>query len=159
MKSLLKNLFKLKKNYNANKSDFIIQQLILKFALLEICGWIENKFDEIYLSCAKDSSSRKDIENHIKNIYSFGYQKNIYPTLCYCIGINKVQELENNFTQKDLDEFKGILTTLKNKRDELAHNHLIGASPPTLLGWIDLRNHLKHIYQSINTINKFIATL
>jgi hypothetical protein len=100
-------------------------KLISKFALLELCGWIEGTFDEIISDVndltIKDADWAKDLLNKTSG---FTYATHFRPMLVNLIGevfTRKVElEMEKN-NPGDLDRLKSTLGTLWKKRCQFAH--------------------------------------
>ena len=143
--------------YYSNK-DSLSQQLMLKLALLELSGWLENAFDELYLSAGKDSDAFNEIKNHIGRCFNFKYS-NLKQCLCFCIGINNFNKIKNKFTERDFTRFATSLKTISESRDELAHNHHKSGTTPTYLGLRDIKDNFVILYKGINKIKSHIISL
>ena len=156
MKHLIRNLKKCKefKDIAYKKKDHDGEMLMLKLALLETCGWIEETMDNIYLST--NIKNRNDIEAHIEKIYSF-YYETFKKVLVFCIGRRNVKSLEQTFSTQELQHFKSALSTLKNIRNSSAHTHYMGSSQQ-VLGLKDLFLHVKTIQKSFNKIIAHLKT-
>lgn len=152
LKNLFRNLYKCEKVYNEN-SDYLVKQLMLKLALLEVAGWIENAFDDLYCKTQTNPTVLSEIEDKIKKIHHFSYE-NLKIGLTFCIGINKFIEIQNKIKEKDLSYFKTTLGNIKKLRDEYAHNHYHGT--PAYMGFRDLKTNIKIIYFGIKYIEKNI---
>lgn len=145
MKDLFRNIYKCQQVYNKS-SDYLVKQLMLKLALLEVSGWIENAFDDLYMHTAANSSVNTEIDNHIKKVYDFSYEK-LKRTLSFCIGINKFMSIEQICSDSDLIDFKTKLKTIKDLRNEFAHNH--HQVTHNYISFDVLRTHIRTIYAGI----------
>lgn len=156
-KDIRQSLKKCEELYNINKADSYAQQLILKLSLLELCGWIEVSFDQLYYSIAKTPEERKIIDEKIKNCYSFKYDK-FQDMLCLCIGVQNYNMIKNKFTEQNFQLFKGALNNLSQQRDKLAHNNHNFQSPQ-YFGISDLKKYCITILKSVNNIQKELNKL
>lgn len=154
MRKLLKNLKKIEQLYK-NINDTDVEKLLLKLAFLEFAGWIENSLDTIYINIAKnDELLQKQIQEHINKCYSFDYEK-IKGCICFCIGINNCINIERKIKESDLQMFKSSLKTIKNQRNELAHNSIYGTLA-NYLNFSEIKKHLKIIYFGLLQIKKYL---
>lgn len=156
MKNLIKNLKKCKefKNIAYNNKDSDGEMLMLKLALLETCGWIEETMDNIYLST--NMKNRSNIATHIDKIYSF-YYETFRKTLVFCIEEHNVKLLEQTFSTQELQHFKSALLTLKDIRNSSAHTYYM-VSSQQFLGLKDLFLHVKTIQKSFKKIIGFLKS-
>lgn len=140
--------------YNNNKRDSDAEQLLMKLALLEACGWIENTIDYICGRTSKnDPLLQKEIDEYLDKCYSFSYEK-FKGCLCFCVGITTFNAIEQTFTPQELSNFRSALNTLKKKRDSAAHNPIYAL--PNLIGFTDVNSHLKTIISGFQKINKYL---
>jgi hypothetical protein len=100
--------------------------LLSKLAILELCGWIEEAFDELIREV--DRSTINDnkwvLDNVITRTNGFSYIKHFRPMLVQLIGEVLTRRVEAEMEQNhngDLDRMKGLLSTLWTTRCKLAH--------------------------------------
>ena len=104
--------------------DDLAKQLLLKLALLETAGWLEDSFDKLYLSCAPNEKARSIMEKYITKIHSFNWE-NLHKGLSFGLGVKRVCELEDFAGEENICKMKSIIGNIKSHRDELAHNYVI----------------------------------
>lgn len=156
-KEIRQSLKKCEDLYNANKADSFAQQLILKLALIELCGWIEKSFDSLYDSAAKTTDALSLVEAKRTSCYSFKY-KTFQDMLCFCVGVNNYNKIKNKFKANQLQYFHSALHDLSQKRDILAHNNHNFQSPQ-YFGISDLKKYCITILKSVNNIQKELNNL
>ena len=128
-----------------------------KFALTELCGWLEISIDEI----VKDYSTTKlnELENQdyfknkiINKTYGFDYKLHLRPMLINLIGLKGIEELEANLkAQGVLQILASQLSTLWGLRRRAAHTTIVGVtaqyqSPSTI------KNNLTTLYPLLTTL-------
>jgi len=124
-------LMELDKLYNQSSSQ---KKAIYfsKLALIELCGWIEETFDDIILrhSCRhlKDSDNKKYCKDKIvEPNHGFQYRKNVRPMLISLIGLIEVERLEKELEKTgQITALKGHLGNIIVSRNIAAHTHLKG---------------------------------
>lgn len=103
--------------------------LLSKLAVLELCGWLEERIDEFIREV--DEKSLKDskwTEDNIISInYGFNYDKHLRRMLCQVLGEFKVRQLEIKFEDQypnEINDIKSDLASLWRLRCNLAHADL-----------------------------------
>ena len=108
-----KSLKNINREYDKSMSnnDYRWPIMYSKLAILELCGWIEEGFDEIARNSVrrklKTKASRSLLENKIKRTHGFEYDKHAQQLLGIALGTVKLSELEKKL------EKEGRLTVLK----------------------------------------------
>lgn len=154
MRNLLKNIKKIEILYS-NVTDPHVEKMLLKLAFLEFTGWIENYLDNIYLTTAQgDLQLQDEVQKYIQKCYGFDYKK-IKACLCFCVGVNNCVNIETQVPEKDLQAFKSSLKTIKNKRDEFAHN-FVDKILSSYMSFMELKKHIKIIYAGFQQIKSFL---
>lgn len=97
-----------------------------KLAILELCGWIEESFDELIRDVDKSTinDSKWVYTNVIANTSGFIYEKHFRSMLVKLIGEVLTRRVETEMEQNhngDLDRMKLLLGTLWKTRCKLAH--------------------------------------
>lgn len=154
----------LKQNYIESDMESLNQQLILKLAFLELCGWLETTLDEIYLSVGKTIKEKEFIERHINSCYGFK-QQNFTSCIKYCLGDDKYNTLKNGYdssthNKKQKNDFLNKLETLSKIRNEYAHTcYQIGVLQGGQPGINDIQQDfifllkiLTNLYNDLNNI-------
>lgn len=140
------------------------QQLILKLAFLELCGWLEVTLDDIYMSIGKTNAEKDLIERHIYHCYSFN-QQNFISNLKFCLGEFKYELLKNHYNlstkekeQKDI--FLNTLDKLSKTRNEYAHTYLdISALPGGQLGIDEIYKNFVFLLKVLNRLKNDLKNL
>lgn len=154
LRNLLKNIKKIEALYS-NVADSHLEKMLLKLAFLEFTGWIENYLDNMYLTTAQgDLQLQDEVQKHIQKCYSFDYEK-IKGCLCFCVGVNNCVHIESQVPEINLQTFKSSLKTVKNKRDEFAHNSVNEIMSP-FMSFIELKKHIRVIYLGLLQIKKYL---
>lgn len=109
--------------------DQALQNLYLKFCLLECCGWIEERQDSLFLGVARlkidESGVLRFQKEKLKRNAGFTYQNNMVPLIVDLFGRRGLERLEQYmedrhaivFTQMKSD----LNVALKEARDPHAH--------------------------------------
>ena len=123
------------REYDKSKSnnDSLWQIMYSKLAILELCGWIEEGFDEIARNCVRrklrTKASRSLLENRIKRTHGFGYDRNAQQLLGFALGTVKLTELEKKLEKKArLTVLKAELSALRTQRNLAAHIYVRGTT-------------------------------
>lgn len=154
LRNLLKNIKKIETLYSSVQ-DLYLEKMLLKLAFLEFTGWIENYLDNIYLTTAQgDLQLQCEVQKYIQKCYSFDYEK-IKGCLCFCVGANNCINIETQVPEIELQTFKSSLKTVKNKRDELAHNSVNEIVSP-YMSFVELKKHIKIIYSGFQQIKNYL---
>lgn len=100
--------------------------LLSKLAMLELCGWIEENFDELILEVDKITiKDSKWVSSHVtKKTSGFTYVSHFRPMLVTLIGELLTRRVEKEMDQKhngELERMKSLLVALWKKRCNLAH--------------------------------------
>lgn len=101
-------------------------KLLSKLAMLELCGWIEETFDELIREVDRSTinDSKWVSECVIKKTSGFTYASHLRPMLVKLIGEVLTRRVEDDMASNhdgDLDRMKLLLSSLWVKRCDLAH--------------------------------------
>lgn len=146
IESLISELEKL---YDA-PADPTHKHFYSKFALTELCGWLEISMDEIVkeYSATKLSEPRNQIyfkKNSINRTNGCDYKSHFRPMLIYLIGLKGIEKLEANLqAQGVLQILSGQLGSLWSLRKPAAHTTIVGVTTT---------------YQSPSTMKKYLTSL
>ncbi len=104
-----------------------------KMAILELCGWIEQSFDELVISCAKknlfDPQRLKYLKNEVVGrTHGFDYEKHFSIMLSRLIGLIEFEKIEGKLDPTTLAKFKAALNLLKEERNREAHTYIKGTT-------------------------------
>ncbi|QPH40670.1 endoribonuclease [Pedobacter endophyticus] len=128
-----------------------------KMALIELCGWIEETFDDIVVRHANRnllSSHNRDYckKSIVKKNNGFHYENNVRPMFISLIGLIEVEKLENELEKTArITLLKSYLENLKGIRNDAAHTHLKGITktynaPSKIMGdYINILSILEEI--------------
>ena len=126
VESIKNDLELLDSEYNKDDVTTELQIIYSKMALLSLCCWIEDAFDEIVKCYIAKQALTKDIQKYIidkcvEQNYGFNYMKNIIPMFCSTIGIANWSSIQNSVD--NVEDFKSILNNLSKKRNIIAHKY------------------------------------
>ena len=123
VESINDNLKLLDSEYNKDDASTELKIIYSKMALLALCCWIEDSFDEIVKCYIAKQTLTNDIHDYIvkcvEQNYGFNYMKNIIPMFCSTIGIANWSSIQNSVD--NVEDFKSILNNLSKKRNIIAH--------------------------------------
>ena len=146
--SVQKNLIYCNRLFNES-SDIMHKKFIIRMALLEVCGWIEEYLDTIYIQTPRNQQIEQSeiLKDHIEHLYSFEYKK-IMKTLSLAFGVYHVSFIEDITKQKfsyHYENFKSSINLLKKYRNNNAHSHTENCADAPELGLQSLKKHFKYI--------------
>ncbi|MDO4441049.1 MAG: HEPN domain-containing protein [Moraxella sp.] len=142
IKEILKQLDNLYKEQSDNSQYNIPNELVCKMATLELCGWLEDKFDKMIMDCRdnfykqlpkldpkipnKDflsnfSSYNQSISKELNNVHGLSYTKHFRKLLVCLLGNPLVLVLEFNIGLDEMEIFSEKLDELHEYRGKLAH--------------------------------------
>lgn len=143
--------------YN-QQNDSTKQKFVLKVALLEACGWIEDSLDEVYFSHKfTDSKYDKTFESKIRSIHGFGIE-NIESGLVYLIGYHNFIDLFYSIDSEERERAASSLGVLKKKRNIFAHKISNGLPDDDYLGISSIKNHIENIFPFLESVYKYLIT-
>lgn len=151
-----------------NKS-LIRVELALKLALMEGCGWIEEKVCFILFKYIDAKVNNKILNEEVKNNirqknYSFKY-KEFREKLTAVIGEIEMVKIESkikkyNDSHFDFDHFKACLSELKKERDKYAHTYTRFGKKniqcSTSLGFSRIDERIDYINKGLSIIQSFV---
>lgn len=130
------------------------KQLMLKLALLEACGWLEECLDSLYNEITIDQEKfEKEARKRIQGIYAFD-ATSIQEALILLIGIVNYSRLEKSLNQEMWEISKSSLGTLKKARDSSAHTTY--ENTQNYMGISSIENNIKNIMKSLYEIEKYL---
>jgi len=131
------------------------RQFLSKLAALELCGWIEETFDKIFLTYGTSRLVTRDcldeFASSVERTYGFDYKKNLKPLFVKIMGLKGFEKLETNFGPADIATLKSLLGTLKTIRDSHAHTHTKGVIPNVVSPSVIIGN--------LNSLHPFLLKL
>lgn len=139
-------------------------ELAHKLALIECCGWIEEKMHCMMLEYIDKKVNnivlREKVKDSIKTTnYGFRYI-DFKDKLVATLGETEVIRIESFIKRYkdsyfDFEHFKHTLSELKKKRDECAHTYArIGAG--TGFGFTQIEEKLNYINKGLNIFQNFV---
>ena len=128
---LLQKLDKLFQAYTGSDSTILIAYS--KMANLEVCGWLEESFDEIAHNCVRARlprlEQRKLLNLKIEQTYGFDYRTNARPLLSHALGVVRLLEIEKQMEQDgSLTLLRSTIGNLKPIRRDAAHTSIAGTT-------------------------------
>ncbi len=159
---------KVKKNIKSledlEMQNLLKTELAHKFALMECCGWIEEKMHQIIFDYidrkSNDPILRDSVKDSIKNMnYSLRYS-DFREKLISALGEIRTQGIEGCIAAYDdtyfnFEHFKQFLTELKRQRDTCAHTYArTGAAP--VLGFTQIKERLDYANRGLSIFQSFI---
>ncbi|RVT46798.1 hypothetical protein EMM73_07980 [Rheinheimera sediminis] len=121
------------KSYNQSTNNNALVALYSKFAILELCGWIEISMDNIIIRLSKKMNkdkNTKELLEKVKRNSSFDYDSNFKPLVAHVIGMVNFEKVESRCDLGKLAKFEATLSILKKERNKLAHTDLKNISTP-----------------------------
>jgi hypothetical protein len=102
--------------------------LLSKLAILELCGWLEVRFDLlVHAASSRVGLTREWVENEVvSRTYGFQYSDHLRKMLCRLVGESAVLYVELTFEADHpgkLEQMKAVLGMLWRSRGLLAHTH------------------------------------
>ncbi len=99
-----------------------------KLGVLELCGWIEEGFDEIAINCVRSNlrsrESRSHLEYRISRTYGLSYEKLFTELLGFALGAVNFRRVEREFARSgNCQLLKDQLVELKRLRNDFAHTY------------------------------------
>ncbi len=116
---------------DSQASDPTLSIVYSKAAILEVCGWLEEAFDEIAHNCVRKRlrtlERRKFLNDKIKATYGFEYNTKARPLITHAIGVVKLLEIEKNLeNDASLTVLKTTCSNLNKLRQDAAHTTIYG---------------------------------
>lgn len=105
-----------------------------KLGVLELCGWIENSFDQIVQGYANRTLSLADNKKFVKKSiikpnYGFEYHSNVRPMLMKTLGIVNLEKIERKLERTGkITQLETLLGNLKDARNKAAHTFTKGTT-------------------------------
>lgn len=127
-------LRKLDKMYQESQGgDLNLPIAYSKLANLEVCGWLEESFDEIAHNCVRAKlrtiDERKVLVQKIESTHGFDYKQNVRPLLAHAVGVIKLLDIEKKMdSDGSLALLKSTIGTLKPIRRDAAHTSIAGTT-------------------------------
>lgn len=120
-------LIRLDVEYNLQMTDPQMPILFSKLAVIELCGWIEESFDDILHEYINrrilDSNCIRIVKEIVKNNYGFSYEKHTFKIFSTVIGVNNWENIIDNIPAVDFSNFQEILRNYSTIRNHAAHTH------------------------------------
>ena len=129
------------------------RQLMLKLALLETCGWLEQCLDSLYNEIIVDEQYEEDKRKRIGRIHGFGIDS-IQDALIYFIGLVNYSKLEQALERELWENTKSSLGSLKKARDVFAHTSYV--SEQSYLGFSQIRKQVENILKGLLKIRAYL---
>lgn len=135
IEKIQKSLDELDRRFNdeVEKPDVDNFQLSIycKVAALELCGWLEETYDELIRYSLREngideSSIASFDKDFIKKVNGLSYKEHLRPLLINTFGFIKIVQLESEITK--ITSLKSTLGELHRYRNHLAHNQYIDFS-------------------------------
>ena len=130
-----KTLSFLEREYNKHISSYERERPMMysKLGVLELCGWIEEGFDEIARNFVRRklrTSRAPDIlEKKIRHTHGFTYKAHSRELLAVALGTVRLLEIEKILDRDgSLSLLKSELGNLNNQRKSAAHTFIQGAT-------------------------------
>jgi hypothetical protein len=130
--SIVRNLQTLDRLYN--NANSVRQSLFYsKFAILELCGWIEETMDDVVARCANRNlnlrQNRRYVDkNIIKRVHGFDYHNHFRAMLMQVVGLIMLEKIEKSVNQRKFELMQAALGSLTTHRNTEAHTHLKGTT-------------------------------
>lgn len=120
-------LKRLDAEYNAQMSDPQMPILFSKLAVIELCGWIEESFDDLLFEYINthiiDHNCQRIIKKIIDDNYGFQYERHVFKIFSAVIGVNNWENIIDKLSPSDFGNFQTILNSYSTGRNRAAHTH------------------------------------
>lgn len=149
------------RSYHSSSKNNSLVALYSKFAILELCGWIEISIDDIVNRLAKKvrvKINQKNIEDKVKYNSNFDYEKNFKFLIAQVIGIVNFEKVESMCDQSKLIKLQAALSTLKTERNKLAHTYIKNATNPISSPSLAI-SYFNDIYEGLIEFEKTLKLL
>jgi hypothetical protein len=98
---------------------------------MEVCGWLEEAFDEIAHNCVRKRlrtlERRKFLQEKISATHGFEYNTKARPLISHAIGVVRLLEIEKELEEAaSLTILKTTCSNLNKLRQDAAHKTLAG---------------------------------
>ena len=107
--------------------DPVVPTIYCKAAVIEICGWVEQCFDDISIAASPASTPAKAksyLSEKVKRINGMDYDKHCKHILVLTLGMDIVVRIEDLIEESaGISRLRGELTTLCGHRNVAAHTH------------------------------------
>jgi hypothetical protein len=144
----------------------IFSELAYKYALLEGCGWIEEKMHDILFQYL-DSQTRNSVTQEFlkKNIRKMNYglkYSDFKKKLSSTLGEAHVVKIESHLESIDdrifdFDHFKHCLAELKLQRDKYAHTYS-RVGTVSGMGFTEISVRIDYINKGLNRIKRCVVS-
>ncbi len=167
IEKIKKSLDELNKRFNdeVEKKDVDNFQLSIycKIASLELCGWLEETYDELIRSALRSKNiGEKNLsdfnEKFIKKVNGLSYKEHLRVLIINAFGFIKIIQIESKVL--NIDVLKASLDELHKYRNHLAHNQYLNyndSKPTNPQQSIDTPNKVKSKFEQIYPILKEVA--
>lgn len=115
-------------NKNLTHSDLNRPIMYSKLGILELCGWVEEGFDEIAINCVRSNLRTRDarhrLEKKIRRTYGLQFEYIFIELLGFALGAVKLHRVETRFARNgNLSMLKDQLNQLNEQRNKAAHTY------------------------------------
>lgn len=146
----------IKKDYVSSENEANNQCLLLKLALLEFSGWVEETLDEIYISIGTTENEKELIERYILSCYSYN-ERNIKDCLIFCLGKDKFKNLANSYDKGKKTTFINELNEMSKKRNKNAHTYAdVNMLKGGQMSLAQIKKEFIYFYKAFNILIKEI---
>lgn len=154
---LLNTLTELDVYYNSAGTSSEGQICASKLALLELCGWVEEAIDSVFVSyviSSEISSIRKDeFINELERVFGIGVKK-LNAIAKLAIGAHGLSIIDGKMDMTgDMDILCDKLKLLKGKRDLAAHRSISGTMD-TYSAPSDIKNEFAIIKSTLERLEE-----
>lgn len=147
---------------DAGVDDFQLS-IYCKVAALELCGWLEETYDELIKSALKkkginDSDISNFNEMFIKKVNGLSYKDHFRPLMINAFGFVEITKFEIEVIEVEV--LKSILQELHKYRNHLAHTQYIsfrGRNPVNNQRPIDTPSAIKNKFEAIRPALQSVA--
>ncbi len=121
--------------HKCSTSDTTLAIAYSKMAIMEVCGWLEESFDEVAHNCVRSRlrtlDRRKFLQEKIKATHGFEYMTKARPLISHAIGVVRLLEIERELElDASLTVLKTTCSNLNSHRKDAAHSTLAGRAQP-----------------------------
>lgn len=149
-------------SYSADKNKQFSRSIVFfpRYAVLEVCGWLEMAVDDILLKIYKTktdeemSNGKKDL--YINNIYGLSNDsfEKIFSNI---VGFVSIKKIEKSSMKADYGFLKFFISEIFEKRNRFAHTYSSDEKDPIYKSPKELKKDVKRVEKILTRIEEKLS--